>query len=322
MEHTWNDILALVSKEYGIPADEIAPMAMGVGGDTFRLSGPRGKFIYKESQESEMNHPKAEASLCDFLLQKGIPVAEYIRNRNGDFPIDRGNGRIPLLYRYVEGQVLAPNTAPQWFLQQSPLLLAKIHMVMQDYIPLAYGLGKPFFDYMTPERAKNSYLESMELAKQQGETAVLDALEFRYGLMDKIKDWHFDVDRLTYRNTHGDYTINQIICGDDRINAVIDWTSACRHPVVWEITRSFFYAEPTCAGGYYDEKRFKDYVDLYCSIAALNQYDRDHLLTLYYYQIAVCDYYSQYLHAEEDKKDGFLTQAEFATKVLRNSGIV
>ncbi len=316
-----NDRMKIVAEEYGIPVDAVSPMTMGVGGDTYLLRSPLGKFIYKESQGDEINHPQTEAPLCDFLLRKGIPVAEYRRNRQGGFPLDLGGGRTANLYRFVEGQVFRPNTAPEWFLQQSPLLLARIHSAMQDYNPLPYGLGKAFFDHMTPERAKKSYLESMELAKTQGQFHIMDALVFRCELMDKIKDWHFDTNKLTYRNTHGDYTVNQIICGDGCINAVIDWTSACRHPVVWEITRSFFYAEPTCADGRYDEKRLEQYVDRYCGIAELNQYDREHLLTLYYYQLAVCDYYSQYLHAEDDKKDEYLSQAEFATKVLQNSGI-
>ena len=38
----------------------------------------------------------------------------------------------------------------------------------------------------------------------------------------------------------------------------------------------------------------------YSAIAPLNDYDRANILKLYYYQIAVCDYYAQYLDAAED----------------------
>ena len=124
--------------------------------------------------------------------------------------------------------------------------------------------------------------------------------------------------KLTYCNSHGDYTVNQIICGEDKINAVVDWTCACRHPVIWEITRSFFYAEPSCIDGQYDEVKFKDYVEHYCSVASLTQYDRDNLIKLYLYQLAVCDYYFQYLNADIHKKEEYLLQARFATKVLQN----
>ena len=64
--------------------------------------------------------------------------------------------------------------------------------------------------------------------------------------------------------------------------------------------------------------KFKDYVEHYCSVASLTQYDRDNLIKLYLYQLAVCDYYFQYLNADIHKKEEYLLQARFATKVLKN----
>lgn len=49
----------------------------------------------------------------------------------------------------------------------------------------------------------------------------------------------------------------------------------------------------------------------------LSEYDKKQLLRLYYYQLAVCDYYSQYLEADDSKKEEFFMQARFATNVLR-----
>lgn len=75
---------------------------------------------------------------------------------------------------------------------------------------------------MTPESAIKSYRHSYELAKQERETDILIDLEIRLKIVQKIRDWKFDVQKLTYRNSHGDYTVNQIICGKDQINAVVD----------------------------------------------------------------------------------------------------
>ena len=103
---------------------------------------------------------------------------------------------------------------------------------------------------------------------------------------------------------------------------MIDWTCACRQPVVWEIARSFFIAEPGCAQGHLDEKKLSDYVSAYESIQPLTAYDKEQLLRVYIYQLAVCDYYSQYLNAPEQKKEEYLQQAQFGTKVLKNCGIM
>ena len=83
-----------------------------------------------------------------------------------------------------------------------------------------------------------------------------------------MTNWKFDLGKLTCCNTHGDYNINQIICGENKVNAVIDWTSACRHPVIWEITRSFYYADPGCVNEGLNEVKFRDYVEvLQCGFA-------------------------------------------------------
>lgn len=63
----------------------------------------------------------------------------------------------------------------------------------------------------------------------------------------------------------------------------------------------------------------KDYVGRYCSVASLTQYDRDNLVKLYLYQLAVCDYYAQYLNADSHKKNEYLLQARFATKGLQQN---
>ena len=304
-------------KEYGLNMQELKQMTTGVGGDTYLVYTAEGKFIYKIADANEMNHPKDEPELCEFLLRRGVPVSVFLKNKSGSLVTQWDQNRIGHLQKFVEGKTFAPNEAPDWFMKEAPVLLGRIHNELQEYKELPMGIGKDFFTYMTPENAKNSYSYSYENAKRIGEEQILEDLEFRMKIMPKFEKWQFDLEKLTFRNTHGDYTVNQIICGEDKVHAVIDWTCACRHPVVWEITRSFFLAEPACAKGAFDEGKFKDYTERYCSVAPLTRYDRDNLLKIYLYQLAVCDYYAQYLGAEEARKAEYLQQAQFATHVLR-----
>ncbi|MCD2348576.1 hypothetical protein LQK79_18080 [Clostridium guangxiense] len=87
------------------------------------------------------------------------------------------------------------NTAPQWFMEESAVILGKIHKALEGISPLS-------------------------------EQNIID-LEYRIKLLDKVKDIKLNIDKFTYKNTHGDYFISQILCGEDSINAVIDFTSAC-----------------------------------------------------------------------------------------------
>lgn len=319
MQNVAEKIRRILFQEYGLEVLDVHGMTIGVGGETFFINSHQGRFIYKIVDVNEMNHPEEEPEICGFLSQRGLPVPVYYRNKCGNLVTKFDSERVSHLQKYVEGKVFSMNEAADWFMVQSPLLLGRIHNELRKYRELPMGIGKDFFRYMTPENAKQSYRHSYELAKQRGESDILNELEFRLKIVEKLRDWKFDLQKLTYRNSHGDYTVNQIICGTDKINAIVDWTCACRHPVIWEITRSFFYAEPSCSDGQYDEARFKEYVEYYSSVAPLTQYDTDNLIKLYLYQLAVCDYYSQYLSADGRKKDEYLLQARFATKVLQKN---
>ncbi len=322
MDHTLDRMNQILSGEYGLDVSKIQRLTTGVGGDTFLIQTSKCKFIYKIADANEMNHPEAEPEICNFLYEKGIEVSVFLKNKWGHFVTPYDDKRVSHVQKYIDGKVFSMNEAPDWFMDQSPVLLGRIHKALYDYKELPVGIGKEFFQYMTPDNARQSYLASYEIAKQEGEIEILGDLETRLQIVEKVTDWKFDLEKLTYCNSHGDYTVNQMICGENKINAVIDWTCACMHPVIWEITRSFFYAEPACANGKFDERKFRNYVEGYCGVAQLTQYDRDNLLRLYYYQLAVCDYYSQYLHADIYKKEEYLLQAKFATGVLKNLEMV
>lgn len=318
MVNTWKPISDLVKSQYGIEVTNVKTMTTGVGGDTFLLEDSQNRFVFKLADSNEMNRPEAEPEICSFLLQKGIQVSDFIPNKAGEFVVKTSDGRCGHLQKFVSGRTFAMNSAPDWFMEQSAFLLGRIHSALCDYPVLPDGIGREFFCYMTKENAKQSYQHSLVRALEEKNIEVIRDLEFRIRLIENFPEMDFDLSRLTFRNTHGDYTVNQIICDAGEIKAVIDWTSACRHPVVWEVTRSFFYADVSCGNASFDEKKYREYVRRYESIQPLTAYDKENLLRLYFYQLAVCDYYGQYFAAGEEKKEEFLEQAVFATKVLMN----
>lgn len=317
MENTWKEIKKLIKEEYGLETTTITPMSIGVGGETFRVETNQGKYVFKLADTNEMNRPEMEPEICSFLFQNRIAVSKFFKSKSGYYLVKAEDGRSGHLQSFVEGEVFSMHNAPEWFMEQSALLLGNIHNTLCDYPDLPVGIGEKFFYYMTIKNANQSYRKSLATAIERKDENIIEDLEFRIRLTENFPEMEFDLKRMTYRNTHGDYTVNQIICDDTNIKAVIDWTCACRHPVIWELTRSFFYADSSCRDGDFGEEKFKEYVKAYCSISLLSEYDKKQLLRLYYYQLAVCDYYSQYLEADDRKKEEFFMQARFATNVLR-----
>lgn len=317
MELMFEMMNELLKEQYGLQVLKAEKSKIGAGSDTWFVICADGRYVVKYPAQSEINHPEQEPELCEFLLDRGIPVCRFLKNREGNYLSTDAAGRQFHVQHFIEGKTYELNTAPGWLLKESAGMLGKIHSVLWDYEGLPEGIGKAFIQYMTPQNAIHSYRNSLEVAERQGEKELAEELQYRIGLMQRFPKYEFEIDRLTCLPTHGDYFLSQLICREDRINAVIDWTTACVHPVIWEITRSFVYAAPSCAGGQLDLQEFSEYVAEYCRYAELNAYDREMLLPLFFYQIAVCDYYGQYFSSDVDNRHIYLHQARFSTKLLR-----
>lgn len=307
----------LLLQHYGLTADTIEKSAIGAGSDTYFVTCQNGRYVMKFPATSSMNNPEAEPEVCEFLLGAGIPVCQFIRNKSGAFLSCDKDGRRFHLQRFIEGKTHALNEAPDWLLTQQAETLEKIYTTLRDYKGLTEGIGEGFFRHMTPENASRSYAETLKIAVEKGDMRQAEDLKYRIALMKRFPKYRFNLSKLTLCPTHGDFFLSQIICGDGRINAVIDWTTACVHPVVWEITRSYVYAVPECARGEISTARFIKYVREYMRFAPLTSEDIRCLATLFYYQISVCDYYRQYYSSTADNRHIYLQQAEFSTALMK-----
>lgn len=317
MESIWNNIAQLLTGQYGLNVDSAKKSTVGAGSDTWFVTCEDGKYVVKFPSESNINNPELEPKLCEFLLEQGIPVCQFIKNKEGTYVSMDEAGRVFHVQKFIEGTMYDWHEAPEWLLTESAAMLGKFHAALKHYEGLPTGIGEGFFKYMTPERALSSYRESLKIAQTEEDAEAVSDLQYRIELMQRFPEYTFDLKQLTCQSTHGDYFISQLLCGENKINAVIDWTTACVHPVVWEIVRSYVYAAPSCKEDQIDMDEFVRYVAEYCNYAKLTEYDLRNMVHLFYYQIAVCDYYGQYYEADADNRYIYLQQAKFSTKLLR-----
>lgn len=309
----------IIREQYGLHLYNAQRASSGAGSDTWFLYCKEGNYILKFPADSEINHPEAEPELCSFLRMHDIAACDFLKNKRGTYISQNTDGRIFTVQRRFSGITPEWNGASETVLLESAELLGKIHSVLQEYPMIPSGIGADFFANMTPQRAVDSYRHSLNTAVRTGDAETAADLEWRINLMEKFPPWQFDLKKLTLRNTHGDYFISQFICENNHLSAVIDWTTACVHPVIWEIMRSFVYGAECCADGKIDEKLFNRYIDAYCLYGTLNDYDLKNIYKLYLYQIAVCDYYGQYYASNTENRRIYLQQARFATKLLKNA---
>ena len=310
-------IKELIKKHYGITVKDYSKLSLGAGSNTYRVSDINGyEYLLKNTNINEANNPQNEPKLCEHLCSKGISVSEFIKDINGEF-VWYEQGKIYHMQKFVSGENYGMHSAPCWLMEEIPKTLGKIHTALTDYDALPVGIGDNFFKYMTPNAALQSYRKSYEFAVENSHKNVADDLLYRIKLMESFSVPEIDLSKLTLSNTHGDYFISQIICTDKKIAAVIDWTTACIHPVVWEIIRSYIYSCPDCKDGNIDIPNMVEYTGNYMKYASLNKDDLKMMPYIFYYQISVCDYYNQYFSSSADNRYIYLEQAILSTKLMK-----
>ena len=125
-----------------------------------------------------------------------------------------------------------------------------------------------------------------------------------------------DMSKLTVMNTHGDYSVLQFIYEDGKINAIIDFVSDCRMPIVWEIIRSYSYIDPKAKEGKIDIDNLVQYVKTFTNYVKLNEYDFKFMSYLYLVQLLASTFgYKQYI--ADNSKTSLLDFAFFRTRLCK-----
>lgn len=311
------ELKKLIEDNYDIGIiKDIEPILEGASSECFHIITEDSEYLLKDIEMIFMNHPDKEPLINHILQEKGVPVSKFYKTKEDKYLLEH-LGHMFHLQSFIKGRILEMNKAPEWFMEESAIMLGKIHKALEDIELLSKGIGEEFFKFMTPENAKISYEKSLDMAIKYNDTQNIIDLEYRIRLLDKIKNIKLELNNFTYKNTHGDYFISQILCGESSINAVIDFTSACVHPVCWELIRSYSYADPNCINGHIDYDNLKKYIQNYLKYSELNAYDIKMMAYLYYYQLAVSDYFSQYYESNNSNRSVLCHYANWSTMLCR-----
>lgn len=125
-----------------------------------------------------------------------------------------------------------------------------------------------------------------------------------------------DLNHLTIMNTHGDYNILQFIYKNNQINAILDFASATKMPIVWEIIRSYSYIDKKAKNGTIDINNLIKCLQKINKYIKLNSYDLEYMPIIYMLQLAGSSFgYKEYL--KDNSKQELLTFAYFRTNLCR-----
>jgi hypothetical protein len=319
---TPQEIEELLAAKYCIGSvQEIHPMA---GGDNicYHIVTSEHDLVLKEMSVNGMNHPEMEPLVTAQLAYDAIPVPRFYPVMSAQAGPDisfiwEWNGKLFHLQQFVPGQIYFRNQAPAWLLWDSAELLGRIQSSLSRLPRLDDGMGPAWLKGYQSEWMRQSYQCTAELAESKGQFSLAADARDRLGLLPLLDRFNFDFDRLTCRNTHGDYRVQQLICGEKDIRAVIDLTSACVHPVIWEVIRSYTFADPQCVDGEIHVLHLKEYIARYLKHATLSQYDLRSMPYFHFYQLLRSNYIQQFFDADASSQSLALDLAIWSTKLCR-----
>ena len=313
---TKEQILDVVKKYYDIDIYQIKKLNRG-SANLYTLNN--NKFVLKEFQSKyTKDEIDKEINIINHLKKDNIPVPEYIKTLNGEYSIIYKD-RIVIMQKYINGYTMESNTGDHNQMLESAVYLGKIIQSLKSL-----GFDLPSND-MTRLYLKENINESIDKQKKLLEKIskkiypqIYKDLSDKISMLEYFRDnFDFsDMNKLTVMNTHGDYSVLQFIYKDGRINAIIDFVSACKMPIVWEIIRSYSYIDPKAKDGKIDINNLIQYVKTFTNYVQLNEYDFMFMSYLYLVQLLASTFgYKQFI--TDNSKKNLLDFAYFRTRLCR-----
>lgn len=311
----------LLNGHYGLQMREAERLPLGTA-NCYRVQTEIGPVFLKEFQAGfDRDALAREARLTEHLAACGVPTARFLRTITGGtcFVYE---GHSIVLEAYVEGETFDYEDFPPERLSSLARMLGKIHRALAEE-DLPEDMGREWLDSYSPEEAAARYDRLMRLAGERADDPnileVLCALGYKKELACRAEEHKKYFSGITYGGTHGDYQGCQTVWEGEDIRAVIDFSSARRLPLVWEIMRSFVQSSRTCRQECtVDTDGLCRYVAEYLKESPLTETDLAAMPYVYLFQLARSRYgFNEYLTTHSEDRDSLLRFALWRTEMCR-----
>ena len=313
---TNESIVNVIKKKYNINIINIEKLNRGsanlysLNNKTYILKEYQSKYTFQEITR--------EIYVTEYLGKNNIPVTEYIMTIDNKFCFVY-KGKVVTLQKYIDGYTIESNMGDYNQVMESAQYLGKIISVLQFLdIELPTENVANWVSSTTINKSITKHKELLKMIDKTKEVKIYNDLKDKINMLDYILSniELKNIAKITTMNTHGDYSVLQFIYKNEKINAIIDFASASKMPVVWEIIRSYSYIDSKAKNGIIDIDNLVDYTKEVSRFIKLNKYDLEYMPYLYLVQLLCSTYgYKQYI-LDNNKKE-LLEFAIFRTKMCR-----
>lgn len=311
----------ILKEKYGMLADEVAEVNRGTA-NIFKIKTEKGNFILKEFNEKRtVESVEKETNIINFLKERNINVPKYIKTVNDKFYIEN-EGRIIILQEFVDGYTMENNTVDDYKrIIESATLLGKVSKELREYPELSEEniIEKQF----SKENLQNKIVKMKKLKEELKDDNIYknkieQDLDFKIKVSEELES-KFDfsiIRKMTIINGHGDYSIQQLIYNDKKETTVIDFETAKKLPIVWEVMRSYSYIDKEAKDGNLNIKTLVEYFKEFSKFIKLNEYDLKYAAHIYLIQL-ICSPFGYKEYNNDYSQTGLLNFAFFRTNLCQ-----
>lgn len=313
-----NKIRELIKQKYGIDVLKIEEINRGTA-NIFKIYSLNKNYILKEFSDGRTKDSVIkEINIINFL--KTIKVPKYIKNNENEYYCEYEN-RIIILQEFIEGYTIENNTGDYRKTIESATLLGKLTKELQGY----NGLGED--GIIEKSFSKEGLLKGIEkmtilqknLNKDNPYRDIFNKdLEYKIKISKELTEkFDFEIIRkMTITNSHGDFSVQQMIYNDNQETTIIDFETAKKLPIMWEVLRSYSYIDKDTKDGVLNIDTLVKYVEEFSKYVSLNEYDLKYAAHIYLIQIVASVFGYKQFNDDYNKTD-LLNFAFFRTNLCK-----
>ena len=311
------EIINFVKEEYGINVTNIKIINRG-SANIYSLNNDQ--YILKEFQSKYTKEEiEKEITIINHLKKDDIKVPSYIKTINDTY-YSLYKDKVIIIQKFIEGYTLNRNEGNY----EQTIECAEVYgMIVKslESLNILLPLNDLSFSKENLTKGIEKHQKLLELIDDKDDEETLKIKKNLEEKMDMLKDISkknifIDTKKLTIKNTHGDFNVLQFIYKNNHINSVIDFVSACKMPVVWELIRSYSYIDKDVKNGIFNLDTLTDYIKEFNKYVKLNDYDLKYMSYIYLIQLLSSTYgYKEYINNNENIE--LLEFAHFRTNICK-----
>lgn len=312
------EIIILAKKIYALDISKVEKINRG-SANIYLLN--EDQYVLKEFQSKyTKDEIEKEINVINHLSKFDIKVPEYVKTSSNKYYCVHKK-KIIIIQKYIEGYGLNNFEGTYEQTMECAEYYGKIVSALKS-LPVKLP-DSDFSDLYSKENFDNGIKKHKDLlvmldANNNVDKKIKEDIEEKITMIKDVKNnMDFsEMKNLTMLNSHGDYNVLQFIYKNNKINAVIDFVSACKMPVVWELIRSYSYIDKEAKNGEFNINNLVDYIKTFNKYITLNRYDIKYMVYLYLIQILNSDFgYKQYV--SNHKKINLLEFGYLRTNICR-----